>query len=260
MAMSLKQLTNALKNEEFVARTDEALNAEAQERYTEVYDTLRSTAQQRKDTIDAAYEQELQSLADVLGSGNAAVQQAADRGNAAINDYIYGRSMQRTSYGAASQGSVRDAMQKTAAALQQQYATASSGVENRRVLLAEQLAGTLAQYDKDYLTDVQAYIDQQKQIDYDRKVAADAAYNDIQMALYEYGKGRSGGGSSRRSSGSGNSSSGSGNGDLWTALSGMNVAGMSSSDRQKHNATMILSGNNYDSEAGKKVVSGGVKG
>lgn len=211
MAMSLKELTNALKVEEFAPRTDEQLQQEATGRYTEVYDTMRGVAQQRKDTIDAAYEQELQSLTDTLNTGKDAVAQAAVRGNAAINDYINSRNMQRTSYGAASSGSVTDAMNKAAAALMQQYGTAASGVENSRILLAEQLAGTLAQYDKDYLTDVQAYIDKQKQIDYDRKVAADAAFNDIQMALYEYGKaGSRGGYGGRRYSGSGSSTTSSG--------------------------------------------------
>lgn len=262
MAMSLKQLTNSLRNEEFQARTDEDLKKEAEGRYTQVYDTLRDTAEARKDTIDAAYAQQMQSLADSLRTGEAALGNAAARGNAAIDDYIYTRSMQRTSYGAGSKGSINAAMQKAAAALQQQYATANSGLESNRIQLAEQLADTLAQYDEDYLTDVQAYINEQKQLDYDRKVAADAAYNDIQMALYEYGKGGSGGGR-RRSSGSGSGTKNTQNtsgGNLWSALKGMNVAGMSSADRQTHNAIMIASGNNKNSETGKKEVSGGVKG
>ena len=38
------------------------------------------------------------------------------------------------------------------------------------------------------LNKVNTYIDEQKQLDYDRKVAADKAYNDIQMALYQYSR------------------------------------------------------------------------
>ena len=222
MAMTLKQLTAALKTNEFEPRTDEALRTEAQDRYTEVYDTMRGAANQRKETVDAAYQQQLDSLADALGTSKEAVQQAADRGNAAIDDYINTRSMQRTSYGAASKGSVAGAMQKAADALMKQNAREVSGIENSRILLAQQLGETLAQYDKDFLTDVQAYIDRQKQIDYDRKVEADAAFNDLQMALYEYGKGRSGGSSRRRYSSGGSSSSSSnnsGSSNLFGALS-----------------------------------------
>ena len=38
------------------------------------------------------------------------------------------------------------------------------------------------------MNNINSYIDQQKQVDYDRKVAADKAYNDIQMALYQYSR------------------------------------------------------------------------
>ena len=259
--MSMTELTNALRQDVYAARTDEALQKEAEARVGESYDVMRNAAQQRQSAIDEAYARELQSLSDTLASSQQAVVQQAARSNAAIDDYVYGRSMQRTSYSAGSKGSVADNMQKAAQLLAQRYNTASSGVENNRILLAEQLAGTLAQYDQDYLTDVQAYIDAQKQIDYDRRVASEAAYNELQMQLYELDHAGSsgGGGGYRRSSGSSSSKSSS-SGNLWIALQGANVAGMSSSDRQTHNAIMIATGNNKNSETGKKEVSGGVKG
>ena len=204
MAMSLNELTNSLRMEEFAGRTDEQLQQEAEQRIGESYGVMREAATQRQAAIDEAYARELSSLANTLSEGQQAVAQQAARSNAAIDDYVYGRSMQRTSYGANSKGSIGTNLAKAAQVLQRQYDTASSGVENSRILLAEQLAGTLAQYDKDFLTDVQAYIDAQKQIDYDRKVAADAEYNALQMQLFELGKAgsRSGGGGYRRSSGS----------------------------------------------------------
>lgn len=220
--MSLEELTNALRVNEFENRSDEALQEEAEARYTQTYDAMRSAAQQRQATIDAAYARELESLASTLSSSQQSLNDAAARNNASIDDYINTRSMQRTSYGAASKGSTIDAMNKAAAQLAQQYATASSGLENSRVLLAEQLSQTLAQYDRDYLADVQAYIDEQKQLDYDRKVEADAAYNELQMALYEYGKSGSGG-SSRRSSGSGTLTTDTGTGNLFANLASREV-------------------------------------
>lgn len=192
--MSLSALTKALRDDGYTARTDAQLQQEAQQRVGETYDTMRNAATQRQEIINDAYEREKQALADALATGQQAVAGQVDRANAAIDDYITSRSMQRTSYGAAAKGSIVGNMQKAAALMQQQYDTANSGVENRRVLLAEQLKGTLAQYDKDYETDVQAYIDGQKQLDYDRKVAADAAYNALQMELFELGKAGSGGG------------------------------------------------------------------
>ena len=202
--MSLSALTKALRDDGYTARTDAQLQQEAQQRVGETYETMRNAVTQRQEIINDAYEREKQALADALATGQQAVAGQVGRANAAIDDYITSRSMQRTSYGAAAKGSIVGNMQQAAALMQQQYDTANSGVENRRVLLAEQLKGTLAQYDKDYETDVQTYIDGQKQLDYDRKVAADAAYNALQMELFELGKAGSrggGGGGYRRSYG-----------------------------------------------------------
>ena len=227
MAMTLKQLTNTLRNEEYTPRTDADLQKEAEARVGENYDTMRGAAQQRQSKIDEAYAQQLQSLEDALATSNQVIAGAAGRSNAAIDDYMHRTSMQRTSYGADSKASTVDVMNQAAGMLAQQYGTARSGVENSRILLAEQLADTLAQYDQDYLLDVKAYIDEQKQIDYNRKVEADAAYNDIKMALYEYGKAGSGGGGGgyRRSSGGGvtDASAPSSAGGLWSSLASQTV-------------------------------------
>lgn len=206
--MSLSALTKALRDDGYTARTDAQLQREAEARIGENYDVMREAATQRQAAIDEAYARELSSLADTLSAGQQAVEQQAARSNAAINDYVYGRNMQRTSYSAGSQGSIGANLEQAAKLLKQQYDTASSGVESSRILLAEQLAGTLAQYDQDYLTDVQAYIDAQKQIEYDRKAAADAEYNALQMQLFELGKAGSGGGGGgyRRSSSGGSQS------------------------------------------------------
>lgn len=255
MAMSLNELTKSLRQEQYAPRSEQQLQSEAEERYTQVYDAMRNAANQRQQAVDDAYERELQSLAQTLETGNQALSDAAARGNAAIDDYINSRSMQRTSYGAASKGSTMQRMTQAAAAMRRQQETAAGGIENSRILLAQQLAGTLAQYDKDFLSDVQAYIDAQKQLDYDRKVASDAAYNDLQMAIYEYGKARSGGSGGGRRYGSSSGNAGSSKkttGDLWSALAGINVAGMSSEDRKIVNTVTKEIGNQYVSPYGKE--------
>lgn len=223
MAMSLNDLTNSLRQDGYTARTDAQLQQEAQDRVGQTYDAMRNAATQRQEIINDAYEREKQALADALATGQQVVGDQVGRANAAIDDYITSRSMQRTSYGGAAKGSIADNMRKAAALMQQQYDTASSGVENRRILLAEQLKGTLAQYDKDYETDVQAYIDGQNQLDYDRKVAADAVYNALQMELFELGKAGSGGGGGGYRRSSGGTSSTSSAGKLFANLASREV-------------------------------------
>lgn len=219
--MNYESLAKSLRKDGYTARTDEQLQQEAQQRVGETYDTMRSAAQQRQDIIQDAYERETQALADALATGQQAVGEQTARANAAIDDYIYGRSMQRTSYGAAAKGSVTANMQKAAALMQQQHDTATGGVENRKVLLAQQLGDTLAQYDKDFLTDVQAYVDAQNQLDYERQLAADATNNALQMELFEasrVGSGGGGGGGYRRSSGGGSPAPAASSSSLWDSL------------------------------------------
>lgn len=225
MAMSLNDLTKALRQDEFAARTDEELRGEAEKRVTENYNAMRGAAQQRQEVIDEAYARELQSLADTLATSQQAVSGEVDRANAAIDDYINTRSMQRTSYGASAKGSVQANMEKAVQIMMRDHQNAVGGVENKRILLAEQLKDTLARYDQDFLTDVQAYIDNQRQIDYDRKVVADAVYNDLQMQLFELGKAGSGGsgGGRRSSSGSGSSSKPTTSGSLFANLASRQV-------------------------------------
>ena len=206
--MSLDELTNSLRNDGYTARTDAQLQQEAQQRVGETYDTMRGAAIQRQEIINDAYEREKQALADALATGQQAVAGQVGSANAAIGDYITSRSMQRTSYGAAAKGSVTANMQKAAALMQQQHDTATGGIENRKVMLAQQLGDTLAQYDKDFMTDVQAYVDAQNQLDYERQLAADAVNNALQMELFEASRVGSGGGGGgyRRSSGGGSPS------------------------------------------------------
>lgn len=219
--MSYESLAKSLRKDGYTARTDEQLQQEAQQRVGETYDTMRSAAQQRQDIIQDAYERETQALADALATGQQVVGEQTARANAAIDDYIYGRSMQRTSYGAAAKGSVTANMRQAAALMQQQHDTATGGVENRKVLLAQQLGDTLAQYDKDFLTDVQAYVDAQRQLDYERQLAADATNNALQMELFEasrVGSGGGGGGYRRSSGGGGSSPAPANNSSLWDSL------------------------------------------
>lgn len=251
--MSLDALTKALRQNSYTARTDEQLQQEAEARVGASYEAMRNAATQRQSMVDEAYARELQSLSDTLATGQQAVAQQAARSNAAIDEYVNSRSMQRTSYSAGSKGSITANLEKAAQALMQKYNTAAGGINNNRILLAEQLAGTLAQYDQDYLTDVQAYIDEQKQIDYDRQVAADAAYNDLQTALFELGKtGSSGGGGYRRSSGGGSpspTSPGNGN-DVINAINDFSKGDASASKRQASSGVNVTFGTTNQNTTG----------
>ena len=200
--MTVEQLQDALKDPSYTARTDEQLQSEAQNRYTSTYNQKKLAAQQNYDTTDLAYQQQLKTLQDTLASNQQALAKNTMDSIASADRYTVTRGMQRSSYGAANRASIQNKGNESLAALLKQYSTDAGGIENNRTLLARQLADTLAQYDIDYLNDVQAYIDEQKQVDYERQAAATEAANALQMQLFEYSQkyGKSSGGGSRRSS------------------------------------------------------------
>lgn len=203
--MTVEQLQAALKDPSYTARTDEQLQSEAQNRYTSTYNQKKLAAQQNYDTSDLAYQQQLKTLQDTLASNQQALAKNTMDSIASADRYTVTRGMQRSSYGAANRASIQNKGNESLAALLKQYSTDAGGIEHNRTLLARQLADTLARYDIDYLNDVQAYIDEQKQIDYERQAAATEAANALQMQLFEYSQkyGKSGGGGGGRRSYSG---------------------------------------------------------
>ena len=237
MAMSLAQLTEALKADTYTPRTDEQLKSSAEQKFASIYDQKRLTAQQNYDANDAAYQQQLKNLQNTLAMNQNTLLKSVSDSIAAADRYTITRGMQRSSYGAANRANIQNKGNASLAQLLNQYAIDAGGIENNRALAAQQLADVLAQYDIDYLNDVNAYIEEQKQLDYDRKVAADAAYNDIQMALYEYGLaagGGGGGGGGRGGWGGGSSAAGTetgatgGNSDLFSQLNSYTPGGSTS--------------------------------
>lgn len=228
MAMSLAELTQKLNQNTYTPRTDEQLKTEAESRYKSQYDQMRLTAQQSTETKDLAYQKQLTALQEALQQDQQTLAKSTADSLASANRYQVTRGMQRSSYGAANNARIQTVGQNNLTALLKQFETDSGEVESDRALLARQLADTLAQYDIDYLNDVQAYIDEQKQIDYDREQEALKNQNNILMALYEYGQAASGGGSggsSRRYSSGGGSSAAQAEvatdtSSLWDSLSG----------------------------------------
>lgn len=188
MAMTLKQLTNSLKVNEYTPRTDEQLRTEAQNKYASTFNQQKLAAEQSYATSDLAYQQQLQTLADELAAGQEQIiKQTADSA-ASADRYSITRGMARASYSVANKARIQNEGISSLGNLMKQYSSNVSGIQSNRAQLAQQLADTLAQYEIDNLNNVNNYIDEQKQLDYDRKVAADAAYNQVQMALYKYGK------------------------------------------------------------------------
>ena len=186
--MSYNTLKNSLKTNDYTPRTDEQLRTEAQNKYAATYNQQKLAAQQSYDTNDQIYQQQLTSLADDLKNSQQEVIKSTADSAASANRYNVTRGMARASFATANNARIQSQGIGNLAKLQNQYSSNVGSIQAKRTQLAQQLADTLAQYEIDNVNKVNTYIDEQKQLDYDRKVAADKAYNDIQMALYQYSR------------------------------------------------------------------------
>ena len=186
--MSYNQLVSATKVNEYTPRTDEQLRTEAQNKYASQFNQQKLAAQQSFEAKDQVYQQQLKTLADDLATSQQEVIKSTTDSAAAADRYSLTRGMARASYSTANKARIQNEGVNNLANLMKQYSGQVSGVQASRTQLAQQLADTLAQYEIENLNNMNNYVDEQKQIDYDRKVASDKAYNDILMAMYQYSR------------------------------------------------------------------------
>lgn len=196
MAMSLSELQKALKQPTYTPLTEEQMQAQAQTRFASQYDAQRMAARQGYETTDLALQQQRAGLETGYARQAEQAQKQIMQALSSADKYSLQRGMQRSSYNAANLTNINDqgnrALNDIAAALTQ----SQGNIDAQRTQLAQQLAQALAQYDTSQANDTQAYIDTLRQQEYERGQAADQYANQLLMALYEYGKGSSGGGGS----------------------------------------------------------------
>ena len=212
MAMTLKQLEEQLKMDTYTPKTDEQIQAEAENRFKTQYDQQRTAAQQAYDTSALALDQQRAGLETSYAKQAEQAAQATRQNYAAADRQSLTRGMQRSSYNNATLANINNAGAKTQNEIQQALTTAQGNVDQQKTLLTQQLAQTLAGYETGLANDVAAYLDTLKQQEYERKLASDQYRNELLMALYEYGQqaARGGGGGGSRSSGSGSAAASAG--------------------------------------------------
>lgn len=195
MALTLKQLEEQLSMNTYTPKTDEQMQAEAENRYKSQYDQQRTSAQQTYDASALALDQQRAGLETSYAKQAEAAAQTTRQNYAAADRQSLTRGMQRSSYNNATLANINNEGAKTQNEIQQALTTAQGNVDQQKALLTQQLAQTLAGYDTGYASDVAAYLDTLKQQEYERKLASDQYRNELLMALYEYGQAASSGGS-----------------------------------------------------------------
>lgn len=187
MAMTLDELTASLQTGGYTPRTDADMQAEAERRYASTKNMNKLGAQQAFDATDLALTSQLGRLNSSYDQQYLKAQQQLRQSASQLDRYSLQRGMQRSSYNAQAQANLSAEYGRTLNEIEQARTDAVGNIEAQRAQAAQQLADQLAQYDADYAADVQAYLDELKDKDYERAQAAQQYGNQIQMALYEYG-------------------------------------------------------------------------
>lgn len=187
MAMTLEELTKNLKYGSYTPLTEEQIQTQAKNKYQSELEQNMLTAQQAYDKtalalddqrskLDAAYAQQ----EEALRKNTAKTYSAADR-------QALSRGMQRSTYNNSTLANINlqgdEALNDLASSLRAD----KQSIDSKKTQAAEQLAQQLAQYERDNATRVAAYADELREKDYNKTLAQDQYYNELQAMLYEYG-------------------------------------------------------------------------
>lgn len=227
MAMTLAQLTKSLNTDTYTPMTEEEMAAQAAAKYASAYDAQRLATQQTYDTSALALSQQRSALDTSYAKQIETAQDATAQSLSSADKYSLQRGMQRSSYNAANLSNIQLAGNESVNEIAAALTEAQGNIDAQTTLLTQQLAQQLAQYDTSEQTDIQAYIEDLRQQEYERTTAAEQYANEVLMALYEYGKSSGSGSSSRSSSSSGSSSTSStpsASSDASSASSGTNLS------------------------------------
>jgi hypothetical protein len=204
--INLKQLQKQLQSAPvYTPMTDEQMQQQAQNKYASLYDQQRTAAQQAFDQTALALQQQRDQLAVNYGQQYSAAEKATRQSLSNADRYSVQRGMQRSSYNNANLANIGLEGNKTLNSILQGLTTAQGDVDERTSLLSQQLSQQLAGFSTQQQSDIQAYIDQLRQQEYERTTAAKQYADELQMRLYEYTQaakksGGGGGGSSKSGS------------------------------------------------------------
>lgn len=182
---NLDSLIADLKKNTYTPKTDAELQAEATNRYQSAYDQKRFDAQAAYDTNQLALDRQLSSLGATTAKQKEASAQQYDQAYSQADRLALSRNMARSSYNGATLANISIAKNKAQDDITNAEATARTGIEDQKTLLARQLSDVLKQYSASQAADTLAYLDQLEQREYDRSTASTNQQNTLAAQIYQ---------------------------------------------------------------------------
>ncbi len=183
---NLDSLIADLKKNTYTPKTDAELQAEANNRYQSAYDQKRFDAQQAYDTNQQALERQLSSLGAITSKQKEASALQYDQARSQADRTALSHGFGRSSYNLATQANIAIAGNKAQQEISDAEATARTGLEDQKTLLARQLADLLKQYSASQAADTLSYLDQLEQREYDRSTASTNQQNSLAAQIYQF--------------------------------------------------------------------------
>lgn len=185
MPTTIEELQQKLNANTYTPKTDEQIQAEAQNQYKGVYEQNRLNAQQNYDATAQALKNQLATLGTAYERQAKQAQENIALSISAADRRSLGRGMQRSSYNAATLANLQAMGDETLAGIAADRTAAEAAIAAQQTLAAQQLQQQLAQLDSSYASDVQAAIDALRNQDYERQVEADKYANALLMQMFE---------------------------------------------------------------------------
>lgn len=166
--------------------TQQQMQQQANNRYSDVYDQKRLSAQQQYDTADQALAQQLAGLDATYDKQREQSRKNYESAYRTADRQALGRGMQRSSYNNATLANINLKGNEAQQAINDTQAAQAKNIGEQRKLLSQQLSDTLAGLDAAQQSDMLAYLDELEAREYDRTTADVANRNNLAMQLYQY--------------------------------------------------------------------------
>ena len=166
-------------------RSEAQLLAEAQNRYDPIFNADKQSTQQAYDRILLALDQQMAGLQPAYDKQRSATAEAFAGAYSQADRQALSRGMQRSSYNAQTLSNIGIKGAKAQDDINAAQRMDETNIGQNRALQTEQYAQNMRRLETDYWTNVSAYQDQLRNLDYDRAWQSQQAANQTLLSLYQ---------------------------------------------------------------------------
>jgi hypothetical protein len=183
VAKTLDELLAELQQPTFEARTDEQLQQAASNKFGSYYDQLALGKKQSYEQTKTNLQNQLAALLPTYQKQAEQAQKATAQTRSVADRTALSRGLNRSSYNTATLANIDLEGNKTQNDINTALTQAQGAIQSQDTLAANQLAQMLEEYNRGRATDMGAYIEEQRQSDYDKGAQSSQYRNSLLLEL-----------------------------------------------------------------------------